>query len=298
MTTFKAMLADSTESPQSYINDDSYFCSPKLDGMRLIVATHTGRVSLYNRRGMPFNQTVAPRVMQDLLELPPGLVFDGEIMKDGTYYIFDLLQTPSRNWRGEPLHKRIFVLEKIMETWRPKFCYFTPVVKTEFGKQAMYDRAVDEGREGVMFKMADGIYEPGERSPAWVKAKLWREADCIVAEVSPTGKSSVSLALVHDGEWDGKILGTMKNGAKIVDVGRCKVKERMLSVLQPGQVISVKYLYVGEGNHLYSPSMLTLRTDKYPTDCDTTQLVGVNRFLDPPAPLTIPASTDTVPTPA
>jgi ATP-dependent DNA ligase len=294
----RAMLADSTESPQSYIDNESYWCSPKLDGMRLLVSTHTGRVRLYNRNGDQFNQTVAPRVMQDLLELPAGLVIDGELMKDGTYHIFDLLKSPNKDWTREPFHRRNLVLEQIHQAWRPKWCSIVPVVKTTFGKQNMYDRIVKEGGEGVMFKMVDGIYEPGERSPAWVKAKLWHEADCIVAAVSPTGKSSVSLAMVHDGEWNGKVLGVLTTGAKVVDVGRCKVKERMLPVLQPGHVISVKYQYLGEGNRLYSPSMLSMRTDKTSMDCTTDQLVGVNRFFDPLAPLTLPLPSDTVPTPA
>lgn len=294
----KAMLADSTEMPSAYIENNDYWASPKLDGMRLIVATHTGRVRCYNRRGESFNQTVAPRVLDDLLELPAGLVLDGEIMKDGTYHVFDLLKSPNKDWTNEPFHKRNLVLEQIHQAWRPKWCAVVPVVKTTFGKQDMYDRVVKEGGEGVMFKMVDGIYEPGERSPAWVKWKAWKEVDCIVASVSPTGKSSVGLAMVHDGDWDGKVLGTLTTGAKIVDVGRCKVKERMLQILQRGHVISVKYLYLGEGNRLYSPSMLTMRTDKTAIDCTTDQLVGVNRFLNFDPPLTIKPVPGTLSTPA
>src|SRR5207247_10006856 len=45
---------------------------------------------------------------------------------------------------------------------------------------ALFEAAREQGIEGIVAKRLDSIYQPGARSPAWVKIKAFRTMQCVI----------------------------------------------------------------------------------------------------------------------
>lgn len=274
----KAMLCETIAQTtdqyiDTFIEDDGWVSQPKLDGMRLVIETTEEGISTYNRNGETFTRRIAPRLHRDLRELPPGWILDGELVDGYQYNLFDVLRCPTALLTIEPLRKRISILEELHGKWGPGFVDLVPTCSTPFGKRNMLMSIREKGGEGIVFKELASTYQPGQRSKRWLKLKLWKSADCIVREVSPTGKSSVALALIHRGnDWPGEVVGMMKNGWQIVDVGSCLVRDSVLRRVETGMVMETKYLAASEGGKLMQPAFVRLRFDKEIHECCTDQL--------------------------
>ena len=109
-----------------------------------------------------------------------------------------------------------------------------------------------------MFRKFDSPYI-SDRSANLLKFKFTATADVEVVELRPEGRRSVSMQ-VYD------------NDGNPVPVGTVMVTDRMLDVLNPGDVIEVRYMYRGAQGKLYSPAFLRRRTDKPADQCSVDQL--------------------------
>ena len=88
------------------------------------------------------------------------------------YQAFDLLHLDGRSLLDVPLESRKRLLRRVL---RPH-----PLVRLRHPRRregpAFLDAALAGGLEGVVAKKRTSRYRPGERSPDWVKIKVWADA--------------------------------------------------------------------------------------------------------------------------
>jgi bifunctional non-homologous end joining protein LigD len=184
------------------INNDGYILEEKLDGIRCMVYVEDGKIRLCSRMGKPLD-TAFPDVIEylyRLISLGPA-VYDGEIIprnKDYTFQnlqtrlqritdvehainmcpvefvMFDVLIAPGyKSLLDEPLHERRALMSELANNLNIKY---SAQITTE---QALNILA-DPSKEGVMAKIYDSDYRPGQRSGMWLKIKSMRSLEAII----------------------------------------------------------------------------------------------------------------------
>ena len=111
-----------------------------------------------------------------------GLNSDTEIRRKARevpvfYMVFDLLYLDGRPLLKQPYRERRARLEELRlsgAAWQ------TPAYERG-GGQVMLEASERGGLEGVMAKRLDSAYEPGRRSPAWLKVKNHRRQELVIA---------------------------------------------------------------------------------------------------------------------
>jgi ATP-dependent DNA ligase len=186
---------------------DTFLYEPKWDGFRAIVFRGDTDVHIQSRDLRPLDRYF-PELHDTLLHgLPPGSVFDGEIViatKRGldfdalqlrlhpaasraaklaketpaSFVAFDLLAIDGRDIRDVPQHERRTRLERAFAHAAPPL-HLTPMTRDRELAREWLDRFEGAGLDGVIAKPSGGIYEPGVR--AMIKVKHVRSADCVVA---------------------------------------------------------------------------------------------------------------------
>lgn len=127
----KPMLAHSIDEP---FDDDDWIFELKYDGYRAIAEVEKGKVKLYSRNKLSFNEKFAP-IVQSLQKFPADVVLDGEVVvvdKEGhpqfqwlqdyptskkgelVYFVFDILYYDDHSFSSLPLLKRKELLKKIL----------------------------------------------------------------------------------------------------------------------------------------------------------------------------------------
>jgi bifunctional non-homologous end joining protein LigD len=152
-------------------DDDGWLFELKLDGFRGLADTIQGRMLSKNGNRM--------RRFERLLEsLPPGYVFDGEIValdadgrpmfndllfgrREPCYVAFDVLFVDGEDVRAAPLKERKALLEKVVRRYRLQKS--EPVVGDG---QAAFRAVCGLDLEGVVAKRLGDSYEPG-RTKWW-----------------------------------------------------------------------------------------------------------------------------------
>ncbi|MGI8694151.1 MAG: non-homologous end-joining DNA ligase [Geodermatophilaceae bacterium] len=98
-----------------------------------------------------------------------------------TYLLFDILTLRGRSLLSEPYRARREVLEGLGlqgPSWQ------TPPYFSGDGP-AILAASVSSGLEGVVAKRLDSTYQPGQRSPYWLKIKNMRTQDVVVGGWKP-----------------------------------------------------------------------------------------------------------------
>jgi ATP-dependent DNA ligase len=222
---------------------------PKWDGFRTIVFRDGPQVQLQSRNGRPMNRYF-PDVVELLLELPEErLVLDGEliVVVDGVQE-FDLL--------GQRIHPASSRVERLARETPAEFVAFDllargddPLLRLPYAERrerlaevvaapvvlspltSDRDAAgqwLTGTSEGVIAKLADAPYRPGERV-GMVKVKRVRTADAVVMAFR-FGK--------EEGTVGSLILGMYADGGELQPVGhassfRARQKRELLELLEP-----------------------------------------------------------------
>lgn len=267
----KPMLARPLELRlvDNYINDDLWVAQQKLDGDRILILVHGGRVQALNREGEPRRNHVRRKVLdqfQSFTSLPGTWCFDGELMPSGEFWLFDLPTAADKVTPEHPFDFRYAVLERFMAggNWPTDPCVrLLPVAQTTAAKRALFAELQDRGAEGLVFRHREGRYRQGKRSDLMLKAKFTCTADVIVHQVRAEGRNNCTFRLFDNGV--------------LVPTGSCSLEAR--PDVKPGDVIEVRYLYASNEGLLYQPVMLRIRNDKSPGECTVDQLHYTDRTV-------------------
>lgn len=309
MKPIKPMLAVSGKP----FSSKGWIFEPKIDGTRCIASAMNGLV-LRNRRFVDI--TFRYPELTETLRAASGCVFDGEIAvfsdgrpdfsalserehqmqklridylskaKPASFVVFDILFAQGKSVMDRPLAERKKILEQeLVESEQVTAIDYFPEKGEDY-----FQAALKVGIEGVMAKREDSRYQPGVRSPDWVKIKKQIKLDLVVGGYLK-GKGSRAPY------FGGLLLGAYRSG-QLFFVGRVGsgFSEKELQMiwgdfepvpeppfsnpprmpglvwLKPKAVVQVAAMEVTEGGCLRAPVFLRMRDDKDPQECTLDQM--------------------------
>jgi bifunctional non-homologous end joining protein LigD len=170
----------------------------KLDGYRAVAFKRNGAVHLRSRNDNDFNVRY-PGVVEALKKLPENTVIDGEIVafdQDGrpsfnalqnygsaaapvVYYVFDVMVLSGRDRMREPLEKRRELLEKKVLPKLPEPVRYSAPLDADL--PVLVQSVKVHGFEGLVAKRCTSVYEPGLRTGAWMKMRVNRGQEFVIA---------------------------------------------------------------------------------------------------------------------
>ena len=309
-STLKPMLARTDEKPFS---DPQWLFEPKLDGFRAVAFVSGGAVTLRSRTGNDMTEPFSD-VVGELAALPEEeLVLDGELvaldengLPDFTllqhaaglpdmikmahpsgpatvvYYPFDLLHANGRDLQGLPLVERKALLAQLVVPGEA----VRLMEYVEGEGEAFFGATVGMGLEGMVAKRLDSTYQPGTRSPSWVKIKHFLSQEFVVGGYTRgEGSRSKSFGSLLLGYYEGSELRYAgKAGSGFVDsmldhlrgvladlamhestfVNEDEIEDEAPSWVRPELVVEVKFSEWTHEGRLRAPVFLRLKPDVQP----------------------------------
>ncbi|MBC6110500.1 DNA ligase D [Pedobacter fastidiosus] len=208
----KPMLATLVNEP---FDDSNWQYEVKWDGYRALAFIKKGKVNLFSRNNKSFNEKFYP--IYDLLQKwKLNAVLDGEILvlnkkgvsnfgalqnwrseADGelVFYVFDLLWYEGKSLMEMPLSERQAILNDILPTNDDRI-RLGKVFKAS--GIDFFAAAEKMGLEGIIAKKSDSTYSPDRRSKEWLKIKVHKRQEVVIAGFTKnedTSKSFSSLLL-------------------------------------------------------------------------------------------------------
>ncbi|HXI88643.1 MAG TPA: RNA ligase family protein [Blastocatellia bacterium] len=173
----------------------------KLDGIRLLAFKDGPNIRLLSRNRLPQNGSY-PSVVEAIAKLPVhDVILDGEATgvwgKRGkvVYHVFDILWLDGRDVTLLPLDARRALLSKL--PLQP------PISRVEtLTDEKPWERACNEGWEGVIAKRRDAPYEH-RRSKQWLKMKCEASQELVVGGFTDPQGSRVGLGALLVGYFEG-----------------------------------------------------------------------------------------------
>jgi bifunctional non-homologous end joining protein LigD len=173
----------------------------KFDGIRLLAFKNGTDVGLFSRNRLPQN---IPAVAQAIRKLPTNdLILDGEITWDGgkvRYHVFDILWLDGQNLTTLPLNARQALLSELSLGDPLERVESLEVLENTEGPLP-WERAQQEGWEGVIAKRRDSLYEH-RRSPHWLKMKCELAHELVVGGFTDPQGQRVGLGAVLVGYFE------------------------------------------------------------------------------------------------
>jgi bifunctional non-homologous end joining protein LigD len=231
-------------------SDPDWLYEVKWDGYRVEAVIRGGKVKLWTRNLKDaetyFPGLLAPPTWIDAREA----IVDGEVVaidEDGrpdfgllqerisgsragrpasglVYQVFDLLYFDGKSLLKVPLDDRKRLLRSVLrETSRVRFA--SHVVGEGL---AFMDAARDKGLEGIVAKLRRSPYEPGRRTPAWLKLKIRPEQELVVGGWTPGEGNARDLGAIAVGHYeDDKLRFAGKVGSGFTATTRRRLLEAM-----------------------------------------------------------------------
>lgn len=235
----------------------------KWDGQRAIATTGGKHPALYSRNGNDISRSF-PEIVNALTEVLDGrdTVLDGEIVAlddrgipsfsrlqqrmhvqkpapllrtqvPVTYYAFDVLDIDGTEIIDLPYIERREALSNLsLNHARIK----VPPYWLNVDGPTMVDIARKHGLEGIVAKSITSTYQPGKRSPAWLKTPLRANTEAVICGYLPGSGAAAngigSLILgAHDDE--GKMVYIGNVGTGFTTRQRRELRERLLELERP-----------------------------------------------------------------
>lgn len=253
---FRCQQPNSIEEDQALrlLEDDNYIMQEKHDGRRLSIKKTGDQLTGINKKGL------AVAIHPDLAKLKSAsldFMVDGEDMGDGVVFCFDALEFNGQDLRALPFSKRLEFLTIIITG------HGLPLIESidahnSGEKRKLFERLRSEGKEGVVFKLANSPYSPGRPASggSHLKFKFYDTASFVVRHINE--QRSVSIGL-----FDGGAL--QFNGNVTIPANH--------AIPQVGDVVEVRYLYAyKESGSVYQPVYLGKRDDVDAAECVVSQL--------------------------
>jgi bifunctional non-homologous end joining protein LigD len=169
----------------------------KFDGYRAIGFKTGGTVHVRSRNDNDFTRRY-PAVVRGLSKMPNDTVIDGEIVAlddDGrpsfnalqnftpgtpiVYYVFDVMVLEGRDVTGDTLEERQTLLErKVLPSLADPVRY---TGELNANLRDLIHSVKTQGLEGLVAKRRSSKYEPGLRSGAWMKMRVNRGQEFVIA---------------------------------------------------------------------------------------------------------------------
>ncbi len=232
LSKIEPMLAAAADEP---FDSPDFTYEPKWDGVRTIAFVDGGEVRLQTRNLLDCTKQY-PEATQAAEALTGAYhaILDGEIvaldskgvpsfqrlqprmhvsdestvrkLRKSTpviYQVFDILYADGEDLTRKPLRERLRRLDEAL----------TPMgsIRRSEGFPgtgvALFEAAREQGIEGIVAKRLDSIYQPGARSPAWVKIKAFRTMECVIGgwTAGQGGRTKTLGALLLGVYRDGKL---------------------------------------------------------------------------------------------
>jgi bifunctional non-homologous end joining protein LigD len=289
----------------------------KWDGYRILTSIANGKVKLWSRNALPWNDKI-PDIVQaiaglgladarldgELIALHEGRsdfnmlqkTLSGEALTPLVYMLFDIPHFEGFDLSHATLLDRKALLEGLLAHAPDRLAVSRHF--TEDG-DAVFAMAMEQKLEGIMSKRADGGYRPG-RGDDWLKIKRLDSDEFAVVGYTPakgsrSGFGSLLLARPDkDGGWiyAGRV-GTgfsasqlQALGKTLATKGRKEPTVRLAAIdpllrgalwVPPTAVAEVYFRGIGNQGLLRQPSLKTLREDKMPKDLSDSDRAPVAR---------------------
>ncbi|GAB3922145.1 DNA ligase D [Mucilaginibacter myungsuensis] len=225
----KPMKATLVDEP---FNEPGWLYEVKWDGYRAIANIQKDDVTLISRNNLPFEKYYP--INDALKQWNMNAVLDGELLvlnekgisdfgamqnwrseADGNlvFYIFDILWYEGKNLMGLPLIERQAILRSILPTDNE---HIRQSKVFDANGIEFFAAAERMGLEGIIAKKADSVYTSDLRSKEWLKVKVQRRQEVVIAGYTKnegTGKSFSALILgVYDNKGDLQFVGKVGTG--------------------------------------------------------------------------------------
>jgi bifunctional non-homologous end joining protein LigD len=295
----RPMLAGTVAKP---FDDPDWIFEVKWDGYRAVAEIGGGDVSLHSRNLLALNGRF-PSIAEALRGFDGSAVLDGEIVvlddrgqpdfqmlqnhrasRAGhlVYYVFDLPYLQGHDLTSLPLVKRKGLLEKVLPD--VPGIRFSDHVREE--GRLFFDAAGKKGLEGIMAKHSQSRYQPGVRSPQWLKVKRRLTQEAVIAGFTEPGGSRRHFGALVLGAFEGDELVYIGNVGGGFGAGSLReVSERLgplirkkcpfrttpamkapVTWVKPELVCEVAFAEWTEDGVMRQPVFLRLRDDKAPRE--------------------------------
>jgi DNA ligase D-like protein (predicted ligase)/DNA ligase D-like protein (predicted 3'-phosphoesterase) len=309
---YEPMLAQNAEKP---FNSEDWIFEVKWDGIRAISYVDDG-LTIRSRNNKELKHNFPE--LEELKKLTKNAVIDGEIIvikagkadfqalaersktastenmkylsqeSPANYVVFDILEKDGKPLLQLPLTERKRLLKEHVR--EGNYVVLSAFVETD--GEAYYKAALAKGMEGIMAKKKDSQYEPGARSPNWLKIKPTLTCDCTIfghtIGKGERNKTFGALILGLFGETGPVYVGKVGTGfnredresmlrkfeplrSKDKTLGGVDAPEEIVW-LRPEVVCEVAYQNVTNDGRLRMPRFLALRNDKAPSECTLDQI--------------------------
>ncbi|MFD2871244.1 DNA ligase D [Mucilaginibacter ximonensis] len=239
----KPMKATLVDAP---FDDPDWLYEVKWDGYRAVAVINKNSAELISRNNLPFDKYYP---INDILKKwNINAVIDGEILvlndkglsdfgalqnwrseADGNlvYYVFDILWYEGKNLMHLPLIQRQAILKEIL----PATDDSVRQSKVFAAKGIEFFEAAEKiGLEGIIAKKASSVYTSDLRSKEWLKIKVQRRQEVIIAGFTKNAGTAKAFSALILSVYDGKKLRYVgKVGTGFSD----KLQKEMMAKFKP-----------------------------------------------------------------
>lgn len=309
-TFIKPMLASVGEAP---FDDKEWLFELKWDGYRAIADLRKKELKFYSRNGIDFSGRF-PSIARSLEKIKIPCVLDGEIvllneknlpdfqkLQDYenhlnyplVFYVFDILELDGKNMEELPLADRKTILKKLLG--KNKIARYCDHIETT--GIAFFEKAREQGLEGIIGKKKESGYHRGYRSKEWLKIKNVQTTEVVIAGyTSPKGGrkhfGSLILANKKGKQWEyrghagtgfsTKLLASLKKKMKPLETTHSPFKTEVplngeVTWLRPKLVADIAYTELTRDKVFRHPVFLRLRDEK---DIDSVNEEVVEKLKD------------------
>jgi len=241
--------------------DSGWVFQEKHNGDRRLIERQGSVVRDYNRNGEP-GKGLPSSVRAAVLAHPMyRFIIDVELVRD-KIYIFDLLYYGDDAFVSQPYSYR----EATVHAQFSGFDHIIPVksARTPEEKVVLIKHLKDANAEGFVAKELRAPYRPADNNRRYnYRYKFWKILDAVVI--------GDSTKRVEGKLRDSVRLGCFDANGRLKDI--CGSTKKSAFVLNPGDVIELKYLYGTGTLDVVQPTILRKRTDKAPALCTLDQII-------------------------
>ena len=205
---------------------------PELSALRTVLtgrrAVLDGEIVALGRTGVPSFAALQQRIRT------PAPTAAAVRAKPVRFYLFDLLHLDGVDLTPLPYVERREALQRLAITGDP---VDTPPYWTGDAGPALLDAAQELGLEGVIAKQLASAYQPGRRSPVWIKVPLTNTAEVVVAGYKAGGRQrSTAIGSLLIGMYDASdrlvYVGQVSTGFSAEDLR--DLQGRLTNLREPG----------------------------------------------------------------